>query len=319
MGTMQTLPIPAMPRLSSSIIGIKIIGANGAVFDLVNGTEGAFLTDGLEGVDLPVFKFIERKTARAPGRRVLGINWDTGRCSLKITVGDTWANRPTGNFRAGRDWLQLDRTFRGAFTPLGITVVEVTTPDGVRRFRGRLEPDGFEADTGKAATLADINGLASYSIELGADWPFWQGIPVDYDFPYASVQGDNYYGPANAAPDFIISKGNSLARAVVLNPGQVEAWPEWIITGPAQATVGVSDHLTRVNGLSSGQQIRITTNPSSMDVRDESGTRAWGAIAEYDFAGIAPGESSNISAQIVGGGDGANIHLTLTPNYLSWY
>lgn len=303
---------------SQSAIGIKMFGANGAQFDLVNGTEGVILADGMKGVELPEFKFVEAKTARAPGRRVLGINWDKSDLVLPVHVGDTYQSRRDGKFRRGADWISLDRSFKGAATPTQQTRIEVTVEggDGARTYRGRQEE--LEDNT-EGSLLRDIRGMASYELTLGADFPFWQGTPVIYDFPYAATAVDNYYGPGNLAPPFYISKGNSLASAVVLNPGQVATYPTWIITGPAQATVGVGDHLTYVSGLSSGQQVTITTDPNSMDVRDEGGNRAWPLISSYDFAGIEPGESSNISARIVGGGPGANIRMVLTPNYLSWY
>lgn len=301
---------------SESVIGIKMTGANGAEFDLVNGTEGVMLADGMKGVELPDFKFIESKSARAPGRRVHGVQWEKADLVLPVHVGDTWNSRPDGLFRRGVQWLALDRTFKGAALPTAQTIVTVTTDAGARTYRGRLED--LEDNT-EGSLLRDIRGLATYDLTLGADLPFWQGTPVVYDFPYTTSTADNYYGPTNSAPPLYISKGNVLASAVVLNPGTVEAYPTWTITGPAQATVGVGDHLTYVTGLSSGQQVTIVTDPNSMDVRDENGDRAWSLIGSYDFAGIEPGESSNISARIVGGGAGANIRMTLTPNYLSWY
>jgi hypothetical protein len=301
---------------SQSVIGIKVTGLNGQVFDLVNGTEGVVLSS-LKGLELPTFKLQESRTARAPGRRVTGITWDSADLSARVTVADTYLNRPDGRFRTGAEWINLDRAFKGAFSPLAQSLVEVSTPGGTRTYRGRL--DELEDVTDGPELLRDIRGRADYDLTLSPDFPFWQGAPVVFDFPYQAVVGDNYYGPGNSAPPFYISKGNSLGGATVINPGDVPAYPTWTITGPAQATVGVGDHLTYVNGLSTGQQITITTDPNAMDVRDENGVRAWPVISSYDFAGIPAGESSNISARIIAGGAGANIRMTLTPNYLSWY
>lgn len=302
---------------SASVIGMRMIGSNGAEFDIVNGTEGVILTDGLDGVEFPDFEFQERKTARAPGRRVTGINWHAGKLTLPLTIGDTWNSRPDGQFRKGLEWIALDRLVKGAVNPLGVTTFEVTVDGKVRRYYGR----GTEVDVNtEIKTLPDIVGLKSVTATFEADIPFWRGDDVTYDFPYVATTSDNYYGAtAGVGPPFYISAGNALGNAVVLNSGAVESWPTWEITGPAQATVGVGEHLTYVNPVGAGQKITITTAPDSMDVRDEAGNRAWPMIGQYDFASIEPGESGNISAQIIGGGAGANIRMILPSNYLSWY
>ncbi len=315
---MPSRPILASPLGSASVIGIRWIGANGTELDLVNGRTGVFLTRGMKGVHLPDFKFNESKSSRAPGRRINGITWGSTKVELAVTVADTYLSRPRGDFRTGAAWVELDRSFMGMGSPLDLSVIEVTTPSGApRRLAVRLED--LESTT-ESPLLPDIAGRADYDVTLSPDHPFWTGTPIVYDFPYTGTTSDNYYGgTAGVGPPFYISKGNALGSAVVLNPGQVESWPTWTITGPAQATVGVGEHLTYVQGLSSGERITIVTDPSRMDVTDENGERAWHRISSYDFAGIPPGESSDVSARIVGGGAGAGIRMDLTPNYLSWY
>ncbi|UOT02269.1 hypothetical protein MPY17_25305 [Rhodococcus opacus] len=302
--------------MSQSVTGIKVTGINGAVFDLVNGTEGAVLTDGLGGVLLPSFERQDTKTARGRGRRVGGLRWNPTTMRARVTVADTRLSVPRGaGYRTGAPWLALDRTFKGAFSPLQPTLVEVSTPNGPRTYRGRLES---LQDVTEGGGLRDIAGRADYELTLGADLPFWQGAPVVYDFLYSADAGDNYYGPSNAAPPFYIARGNALATAVVLNPGQVPAYPTWTVTGPVTATVGIGDHLTEVTALAAGQSVTLVTEPTTQAITDEAGGRAWGAVRSWDFAAIPPGESSTVVARMVGGGPGASIRLTLTPNYLSY-
>ncbi|QSE84080.1 hypothetical protein [Rhodococcus koreensis] len=301
---------------SESVTGIKVTGINGTVFDLVNGTEGAVLTAGLGGVLLPSFDRQDTRTARAPGRRVGGIKWDPSTLRARVTVADTWLSRPDGRFRKGAAWIDLDRTFKGAFSPLAASLVTVAAPNGPRTLRGRLE--ALEDVTEGGGPLRDVHGRADYELTLGADHPFWQGAPIVLDFPYADTGAANYYGPTNAAPPFVISRANALARATVLNPGEAPAYPTWEITGPATATVGVGDHVTEVEALATGQRLTILTEPNGMDVTDAEGNRAWSFLRTWDFAALPAGESSTVLAGIVGGGPGASIRMTVTPNYLSW-
>ncbi|WP_370180426.1 hypothetical protein [Rhodococcus wratislaviensis] len=304
-----------MSAVSESVTGIKVTGINGTVFDLVNGTEGVVLTAGLGGVLLPSFHRQDTRTARAPGRRVGGIKWDPSTLRAQVTVADTWQSRPDGRFRKGAAWVDLDRTFKGAFSPLASSLVTVSAPNGPRTLRGRLEGLQDVTDDGP---MRDVHGRADYELTLGADHPFWQGAPVVYDFPYSDTGGGNYYGPTNAAPPFVISRANALASATVLNPGEVPAYPTWEITGPAQATVGVGDHVTEVEALATGQRLTIVTDPNGMAATDGDGNRAWLLLRTWDFAALPAGESSTVLASIVSGGPGASIRMTFAPNYLSW-
>lgn len=283
----------------------------------MGGTEGALLPKGLESIYLPKFTQRTHKTARMHGVKFEGIDWDEGSLSMTVVVADTYLNRPAGDFRRGDMWLFLDASFRDSFSPLYPGTFEVETIRGTRRFDGRL----VELDASVGGAMPDIRGVAEYEIELAAESPFWRGDPVVYDFPFTgSETPDNYYGPTNLAPDFIITGGNSLGNVVLNNPGQVEVWPTWTIDGPGQAVVGVGDHVTYVQGLAAGERLVINTDPQGSDVRDGNGVRAWDRLGGlYDFAPVPPGESITATAQLIGGGVGSNIRLEIPTYYLAAY
>ncbi|AOD24039.1 hypothetical protein IM25_22680 [Rhodococcus sp. p52] len=281
------------------------------------GTEGAVLPKGLKSILLPHFTQLTHKTARRHGVRFEGIDWDEGNCTMTVVVGDTWVSRPAGNFRRGDEFLYLDRSFRDSFSPLYPGTLEVEALGETRSFSGRL----VELDDGDIEMMPDIRGTAEYEITLAAESTFWRGKDVVFDFPFTgSATPDNYYGPSNAAPDFYITGGNAIGNAVLTNPGQVEVWPTWTIDGPGQAVVGVGEHITYVSGLAAGERLVIVTDPAHSEVVDGGGNRAWDRIGGlYDFAPVEPGDDVVATAQIIGGGPGANIRLELPTLYLAAY
>jgi len=304
-----------MPLLTR--VGVRWISHLGTTWNLMEGTEGAVLPKGLGSIYLPKFTQITHKTARTPGVRFDGIDWDAGEAILTVAVGDTRITRPNGDYRRGDMWLTLDRSFRDSFSPIYPGTLEVDALGETRKFRGRL----LNLDVETVDRMPDIRGMCQYEIGLAAESPFYEGKPVVYDFPYSgSSVPDNYYGPANAAPDFVISGGNAIGNAVLNNPGQVEVWPRWTIDGPGQAVVGVGDHVTQVQGLAAGERLVIDTHPTTGDVRDGNGVRAWDRLGGlYDFAPVEPGASITATAQLIGGGPGSNIHLELPTYYLAAY
>lgn len=290
----------------------------GTRWDLMAGTEGAVLPEGLKSVFLPKFTPRTHTSARVPGVRFDGIDWDAGELGLTVTVGDTWVSRPDGRFRRGDEWLLLDRAFRDSFSPLYPGTLEVQALSETRRFVGRLVELDL-ADT--AAAMPDIAGHATYSITVASESPFYLGKPQVYDFGFVGAAApENYYGPANAGPDFYITGGNALGNVVLTNPGQVEEWPTWTVDGPGQAVLGIGDHITYTHGLAAGERLVIVTDPNGTTVEDGAGNRAWDRIAGlYDFAPVEPGDNVLATAQIVGGGPGANIRLELATHFLSAY
>lgn len=296
-------------------IDVKWISHLGVTWDLMRGTEGVTLTSGLESLMLPSFTPKTTRTARAPGRRFHGIDLEEFSAQLGVTVADTWVSRPDGSFRRGAQWLGLDAAFRESFSPTEPGTLQITSPSGTRRYIGRLED--LEAES--MSPMPDVRGRQSYDISLGADMPLYFGDVVAQDFPFVESTAENYYGPNNLAPPFYISAGNAAGNAQVLNPGQVETWPTWIIDGPGQAIVGVGDHMTHVPALGAGQRLVIVTDPHRTSVTDEGGNRAWDRMELYDFAPIPVGDQVPISVHIIGGGPGANIRLELVPLYLGPY
>lgn len=297
-------------------------GPDGAAWDWMKGTQGVILGEGIDGILFPDFD--QLTTSTPAGRRYNGTRWKPATISATLQVADTVAAAETlalgpTAYRRGAAWRDLDRRVRRSISPLEPGTL-VCTADGQSRFlRLRLEDLTYSI-----VKWPDIRGLVEYDVDLVDDEPFWKGEPIVTDFPFQVSATADYYGGgvegATKGPPFFISPGNSTAGGVMVpNPGEVEAWPEWTITGPVQASIGVGDAVTELPFLGAGESLTIVTNPVHRSITDGTGRRAWDRVPVRRFAAVPAGDQIPVVVSTTDGGPGSSVRLTLTPNYLGAY
>lgn len=296
-------------------------GPDGSVWDWMVGSQGVILGEGLDGVLFPDF---EQLTTTTPaGRRYNGTRWKPAIISATLQVADTVAAMETvelgRDYRRGPAWRDLDRRVRRSLSPLDPGRL-VCTADGQSRYLDlRLEDLNYTMKK-----WPDIRGLVEYDVELADDEPFWKGEALVTEFGYQDAATADYYGGgvegATKGPPLFISPGNSSASGVFIpNPGEVEAWPVWEITGPVQATVGVGDAVTELPFLGAGESLTIVTNPVHRSITDGTGRRAWDLVPSRRFAPIPAGDQIPVVVNTTEGGPGSSVRLIITPNYLGAY
>lgn len=296
--------------------------ADGTVWDWMEGTQGVILGEGIDGVLFPDF---EQQTTPTPsGRRYNGTRWKPATVAATLQVADTVAaaetleNGRTG-YRRGPLWRELDRRVRRSLSPVEPGRL-VCNADGQSRFlRLRLEDLSYTI-----RKWPDIRGLVEYDVEMVDDEPFWKGEPLVTTFEYQETSTADYYGGGvegvTKGPNFFISPGNSSASGVyVPNPGEVEAWPVWEVTGPVQATIGIGDAVTDLPFLGAGESLTLVTNPVNRSITDGMGNRAWHMVPTRRFAAIPAGDQIPVVVNTTESGPGSSVRLTITPNYLGAY
>jgi len=295
-----------------SLIQVTWQGPDGSVWDLYNGTQGLMLAQGLSGLHLPAWKQQVSTSARTPGRRYLGTVWEARTVILNLHVGDM-VDVP----RTATAWRQLDDLVWQAFDAeqLGLLYV-ITDTGGYRQLSCRMEtaPDPvYPVDPG-------LQGLATYSVTLTADNPFWQALPITTT-PFSSTAGSAtpYYGGVGGGgfgPPYVTSQ-STVTAAFVSNPGDRPAWPRWVITGPGVWTIGLPGHTTTLPNLAAGQQILIDTDPMVLTVTDQNGVNLWPTIGVHDFTQPIPvGLNQPLIAQVTGPSTvGGSAQLTITPTF----
>lgn len=122
------------------------------------------------------------------------------------------------------------------------------------------------------------------------------------------------------APYIRVSSGQVLGDTDLTNPGDVDGWPVWTITGPASAitatnySTGAAFTLTFT--LTAGQQIVIDTSSIRPTVRGPAGQNLIGNLnwPGATLWGLAPG-LNRVNFAVDGAGSGTAIEMSYRPRY----
>lgn len=157
--------------------------------------------------------------------------------------------------------LNLWRGYANAFAATdqdNMGVLRLSRPDGSAREIPAILQAGFEIEpSGDGLWLEDTEVLSLFCPD-----PYWRDAelavarrtpaePVDFLDPFPSV-----------------SSGQVLGVTTINNAGDVDAWPQWTLTGPMTSLVAtnstVGQSFTLTFALAAGQQITITTRPPTV-------------------------------------------------------
>lgn len=276
-------------------------GWDGSTWVLSDPDEGVFLTDGgVAGMgQVPSARF----SSVAPG--VAGSRFRGARALERPVM---W-NLHVYSDVSSAAWVDRDRAFWRTMRTdrVGRWTVQQVATNTTRYLDCRFvsTDDTYPRDP----VLA---GWADYEVHLVADDPYWRGAPVGRAFAVAGDPVD--FLPAAPGDPFVISEGSSLASATIENPGDVEAWPVWTITGPTtDVTVGIGDSLVGIPGdLDEGDVLVIDTDPRRQSAT-LNGVRTRGILAPHDFAPIPAGGVSGLSLAMTGTGA---VSVQIVPRYL---
>ncbi|MFE7347528.1 phage tail protein [Streptomyces fimicarius] len=211
------------------------------------------------------------------------------------------------------NWRSLARAFTRTLRE-GPGVLEVARPNGGVRRISAYYSDGWDGRGQQATGITWDSAVAT----LWCEDPYWTdavpvtvhretGTQVDYLVPYPSL-----------------SSGQVLGATTVINPGDVEVWPEWRITGPASVITftrdGTGESFTldmakTVHGpLLAGETVTVSTDPPR--VRSGIGENLVGGL-NWPAAvlwSLPPGETP-VVFQLDGAAAGSAVDLVFYPRY----
>lgn len=203
-------------------------------------------------------------------------------------------------------WRALGNAF--ALTQrLGPGRLVIRRPDGSGRQISAEYEAGFDGEPGYG--WVDDTAV----VGLFCPDPYWEdlasrteireyGAGVDFQAPFPSV-----------------SSAQVLGATKITNTGDVEAWPQWLITGPADAVVATNDStgesFTITHALADAtEEIRVDTTIGAVrgpgDINLSSALDWPGAV----LWSLQPGVNS-VTFAVTGSGAGTSIALTWTPRY----
>ncbi len=274
-------------------------GWDGSSWDVTDGRGGVFLMpEGIEGMGMPD---IQNYTFSSPV--VHGLEWEgwraTGReCHWVIGVFED----------SSLDWLDVSRRFWRIFQPGKVLRWEVILPNN-QTYNLYLR---FKADPTSVYSRDPVKlGWAIYGITCFAEQPFWEGEPQEPIW-YPATGNGNFYGGTGFGPPFYIKGSSDISSARVTNPGDVDAYVSWELTGPfSTATVGLNGKTVTVGTTSAGVKVILNTDPRELTAT-RGGTDIMASLGSFEFTPIPPGVNTTLSLSMTGTG---SIQAKFTPLY----
>lgn len=281
-------------------------GADGSLWRLTEPSLGVFIMrGGMRGLGRP-----KKTDYRDQSPAVHGATWRGLSYEPREVFFTAYLYSDVGT----KEYVTLDRAFWDSFDDEIEGTLTVRVPGfPARKLRLRLVDDGNWAPERDPS----FYGWTTYGMTLQADQPLWEAAAPIVDSWRASTPTAFFGGLTPGAPIITISRGRTLAAATITNPGDVEAWPIWTVSGPCtSATISVDGHEIEVPiELEEGESVRIDTRPTEQTALRENGDDVFTLLGETDFAPIVPRRAgfSTLALDIDSTG---KIGIELTPLYL---
>lgn len=299
------VPPPPPPVNSPGWDGIEVIwtGTDGSPWNLTNPANGVFITrGGMRGMGVPKSTHYRDQSPGVHGATHRGVSYDPREIFWPVYL---------YNDVSTVEYMKLDRAFWDSLHAEFEGTLTVRVPGVSKRsLRLRLTDDGNWTPERDPAFV----GWTTYGITLQADQPLWEGTPV-LGGPWAATEPVDFHGGTDPGDPIVnISRGRTISTASINNPGDVEAWPIWVVEGPcSSASITVDGHEIEVNvELDEGQSVTIDTRPTEQTALRENGADVFTSLGETDFAPIPARGVSTLALDIDSTG---SISASLTPLY----
>lgn len=303
-----SLPTPPVPAAPSDELQLSWTAPNGTVWQLTSPLLGWHVLNAVSGWGAAPVALATDPYPRG-GAKVRHVQPQPRLITLPLRVTGT----DEADFRA--NW----RALVGAFTQtrrLGPGILTVIRPDGTSRLIYAYYQDGFAGTQGEG-WLYDTAVLTLYCED-----PYWRDVtPTVIRREQTAADSVDYLNPYPS-----VSSSQTLGVTTAHNPGEVEAWPTWTITGPSSgvsATNNTTDESFNVDpnatgiahgNLLAGEVVTITTDPPAIRGPDGS---VWTAALNFPSAvlwGLQPGDN-DVAFTLTGSSVGSSVELSFVPRH----
>lgn len=306
-------PSPVVPPPASipeiGYASITYVDPTGRRWPMTDTSENIYaLADGMSGLGITPYTLVSDQHPRG-GARLRHSRAEARTIVWPVLVKGTTHQDFTERWRSLG--LAFSRTLRE-----GPGRLEVARPDGSMRWINVYYSAGWDGQ-GRHATGINWDSAV---VTLWCEDPYWRAADPLAVHRETGVQGDYL------VPYPTVSSSQVLGTTTVTNPGDVEVWPTWVISGPASAITmtredtGQSFTLTMadtVHGpLLAGESVTVSTDPPS--VRSGAEENLVGGLnwPTADLWALPPGETP-IVFQLDGSGPTSAVDLTYYPRYES--
>lgn len=282
---------------------------DGSVWPLTDSQRGWFtLADGVSGLDVAPYELTKDAHPRGGSRL---------RHAQPVERTIIW---PLHVF--GDDHMQFIGRWRALARAFAVTLqdgpgrLEIARPDGSRRRIAVVYESGFEGQGQQGTGIISDSAVVS----LYCPDPYFvdpvevtehreHGVGVDYLVPYPSV-----------------SSSQVLGATTLHNPGDVESWPRWTVTGPA-SLVTITNTRTGESWvldpdadgighgpLQQGERVTVTTDPPRVTFEDGSNWLAALNWPEAVLWALQRGRN-DVVFQLDGAGPGSRVDVAFAARY----
>ncbi|MGW5773111.1 phage tail domain-containing protein [Streptomyces longwoodensis] len=204
----------------------------------------------------------------------------------------------------------------------GYCVLTFMEQDGIARRLQCYYAGGMEG-----AETIDASGFKwiTYGIQLTATDPwFYSDTEVAASWSFGTAQ------PFLGNPFFPIRLGKgTLATSTieVTNPGDIEAWPVWTITGPLKSfnftgpdgtSWGIPAAAGGADVLLNGRTLTVDCRPGFKTVLDDQGTNYFPLLAANPSLFSVPPGTSTVQTALVAGSGTPTVSMQLFPRYSTY-
>lgn len=203
----------------------------------------------------------------------------------------------------------------------GYCVLKFIEGDGVPRYLKCYYKNGME---GSEATDQAGFTWKKFGIQLTAYDPYFYSDDVQVA-SWEFGGGEPFLSNTEGFYPLRINAGMvSGSEVIVQNPGDVEAWPRWELTGPIRGfkftsptgqSFGVTAPQDGSNTVPGGRTLTVDTRPGFKSLRDDLGTNYWPDLDPNPELWAIPEGESTCTVDIVPGSSTAKVRLVFQPRY----
>lgn len=245
---------------------IEVIGVNGDRVILSGeevGVDGMWLASKLDGFFDPEIKTVTKRRANRPGTKFISARLLERTITFKITI--------ENGSGFGETWRERDARWRRLWSHEQYSTLRVTTDEGSRNLKVRLEEIDVDLDYDP-----HTNAATDVLMTVVADDPYWYG------------------------PDYVVNLVVATSASVTVqrtNPTGTPIFPIWVLEAPGSWIV--PDYDTSVTpiikktvplpALESGEHVVVNTDPAVRQLVSQNKTPVWARMNGVRFRNpIAP-------------------------------